>query len=100
VASLPENQWPWYFKLSGTGGVKLAARNEKLCYAQLALSATLDLRGDGAGAVQEIGRAAATCGPRLEDVKAVVSWELERVADEVPELAARAAASRRRLLAE
>jgi tetratricopeptide (TPR) repeat protein len=100
VASLPENQWPWYFEISQTQGVTLATLDEKRCYARLALSATLYLRGEDAGAVEKSRRAAQVCGARSLDIKAILRWELERLAEERDELAARTESYRRKFLTE
>ncbi len=95
--NLPENQWPWYFEVSGSQGVRLTGRAEKLCFAHFSLSATLFLQGDQDKAEEQLRHAAEACGPRSLDIKSVVRSEVERVAEDRGELAARVAAYKTRL---
>ncbi len=100
VANTPENRLPWWFDYGGAQPVSLSSDGEKSCYAHLELSATRYLDRDEDYARGEADRAARDCGARLRAVKAVVRWELERVAREQPDLAGRAAAYGERFLAE
>jgi len=95
--SHPENQEPWYFELGHNKGVSIPSRNQKLCYAQWSLSATLYLKGDAAASDDAWKRGAQACGSQTLDVKAVVDRELILLADERDELAEKVAAFRPRL---
>jgi tetratricopeptide (TPR) repeat protein len=96
----PENKLPWSIEAGGAQPVSLVIGTARLCYAHLELSATLYLEGDEARAKVQSDRAVKDCGPRLDVVKAIVRWELQRVAGERSELAARAAMYSRKVLTE
>jgi Tfp pilus assembly protein PilF len=99
IASLPENQLPWYFT-HNTEGVSIASPGEKLCYARFEVAATLSLQGDASGAADNTKQALQACGFRSIHVKMAVRWDLERVANERDELKARAEAYVQRFLGQ
>ncbi|MBV9157303.1 MAG: tetratricopeptide repeat protein [Acidobacteriaceae bacterium] len=99
VRSLPENQLPWYFP-GLSQYVTINTPNDKLCYAQFELSATLYLKGDANGANDHAQQALQACGSRSTDLKTAVRWEIERVADERDELKTHAQAYCQKFLSE
>jgi len=99
MAGLPENSLPWIFQVSQTEGVSLPSKGQKLCYAQLELSATYSLLGEEAQSAESANQAAKACGSQTRDVRGVVDWDLARVADERTELAPKVDRFRRGLWA-
>jgi tetratricopeptide (TPR) repeat protein len=100
VKNMPENQFPWLLDRGGGQFVSLPSDGEKLCYANLEFSATLYLDGDEAKAKNQSDAAARDCGARSRQIKGVMRAEMQRLAQEQEELAGRAAAYRKRFLAE
>ncbi|MBZ5726888.1 MAG: toll/interleukin-1 receptor domain-containing protein [Acidobacteriia bacterium] len=99
MASLPENSLPWIFEVPANQAVSIPSKDQKLCYAHLELSATLYLAGNESQAIEHADRAARACRFQTRDIKAVLDWELARVADERNELAPKVYAYRRRVQA-
>ncbi len=93
IANSPENQLAWYYIINDNKGITLTTHDEKLCYAQLELSITLFLRGSLSDAQKFSKLGGQTCGPDLlPDVKTELESELDRLANERPELADRSKA--------
>ena len=89
IVALPRNQERWYFPLGGGEGIKVITRDEKICYAQMALSATLFLERKEADARALIVEASNTCANRARSLKTLLKADLTRVAQEQPTLAGR-----------
>jgi tetratricopeptide (TPR) repeat protein len=97
VANTPENLLPWWLDSEGGQYLSLTSQNDKLCYARMELSATYYLGGDAVRAKNHADRAA-DCGAVLHDIRAVIAWELQRVAQEQTNLSRKAAEYRRKFL--
>jgi len=80
IAALPQNQGPWYFEI-GSARVELVDLMEKRCYASYALSATWHLLGREGDAEARLKEVRNLCPARLTDLKDVIRYDLERVAE-------------------
>jgi tetratricopeptide (TPR) repeat protein len=100
VANSPENLLPWSLEWGRPEPLSLPTEGEKLCYAQLQLSATLYLDRDEAQAKGYSDRAMQACGSRSYEVRKIVQSELERLARERDDLAGRAETYQQRFLLE
>ena len=77
IAASPQNQGPWDFEI-GTEGIQLTEPRDKLCYAQIELAATTFLLGNESLADDVVKRA--SCSGVINDVIAIVNWDLALVA--------------------
>ena len=99
VATMPKNQWPWRFEVEGRKEpVHIDTLPEKICYAKLALSATLFLQGKETDSEIRFKQAVESCADRTRRLKVVLEADLALAAEEQPKLAARIEAYRRRFL--
>jgi tetratricopeptide (TPR) repeat protein len=83
ITELPENQDPWYFE---TDKERIEFHNlpSKKAYVYYSLSATLYLLGQETEAQEYLHKAKALQAPKEEEVKAVVTYDLQRLATEQP----------------
>ncbi len=84
IALLPRNRGGWYFPLKEDAAVRVITREEKICYARLALSATLYLEEKPAEAEIEATKFFAACSDWGLDLKPLLSAELAAVAQKQP----------------
>ncbi len=87
-----EESQAWAFDVSPTRQVRLVAREEKQCYAELELAVTEFLKGNDAPATTivpaTIGEAG-KCHSRQTELTGILKWELRRLGNEVPQFTAR-----------
>jgi tetratricopeptide (TPR) repeat protein len=86
VGKRPENELEWYFT-TNEKIVKIIKSNEKVCYAQFELSITLFLSGKASEATKYAEAGRQSCADRLSDLEVELRPELQRLANERPELA-------------
>jgi hypothetical protein len=99
IAALPQNQGPWYFEI-GSASVELVDLAEKRCYAAHALSAIWYLLGKEGEAEARLKEARDLCPARLTDLRDVIRYDLERVAEANGSLRASIESYRKRFLDE
>ena len=98
ITELPENQDPWSFE-TDKERIEFHTLPGKRAYVYYSLSTTLYLLGQEAEALEYLHKAGELHVPKEEEVKAVVTYDLQRLATEQPRWKQRSEDYWRRFLA-
>jgi tetratricopeptide (TPR) repeat protein len=92
IMERPDNQEPWYFKTGAGKEIELATLDEKKSYAYYGLSVSFYLQGDLKGAENEMQKMRELKVTRQADIKALITTDLDALAQANADLSAQVAA--------